>query len=82
MQPSLVIHSFFFSGTWGVFFFPALSSWAKCLRFVPLPVKYALPMEDVVHFLKARMLQLGSFVAQTLLLVVGNYRLYLEMKQG
>lgn len=25
-------------------------------QFVPLPVKYALPMEDVVHFLKARML--------------------------
>jgi hypothetical protein len=63
MQPSLVIH----------IFFPALSSWAKFLRFVPLPVKYALPMEDVVHFLKARMLQLGSFCSSNI--AAGGWKL-------
>jgi len=72
IQPSLVIHSLFFSEL-GAFFFPALSSWAKFLRFVPLPVKYALPMEDVVHFLKARMLQLGSFCSSNI--AAGGWKL-------
>ena len=51
---------------------PALSSWVEFLRFVPLPVKYALPMEDVVHFLKIRMSQLGSFCSSKI--AAGGWR--------